>query len=343
MISEIRIRNFQAHAKRRVRFGKVTTIVGPSDAGKSAIIRAIIWALTNKPNGDQMVRHGAKDAVVDLCWDGHIIRRSRGKAGNLYALDGEEYIAFKTGVPEQITELTGITAESPQIQQQYDQPYWLNETAGEVARRFNALIGLDVIDSSMRTLSLSIRRKETEQDILDKRLKTAVADRDAVAWAAEAAEAFKRVKALRQTHRDAEQDWEDLSHEIAAIKTAEAVVDRWEGLEEDFAPVPAAVRQWRELVGQMTALSDTITLANTLLPSLVDLPSAPEIAMVEMAHTTAARAYSAHKGLSEILETAATLTENIAANSTKIKEGEDLLALMTCPECGQALEGDHHE
>ena len=338
MISEIRIRNFQAHAKRRVRFGKVTTIVGPSDAGKSAIIRAIIWALTNKPNGDQMVRHGAKDAVVDLCWDGHIIRRSRGKAGNLYALDGEEYIAFKTGVPEQITELTGITAESPQIQQQYDQPYWLNETAGEVARRFNALIGLDVIDSSMRTLSLSIRRKETEQDILDKRLKTAVADRDAVAWAAEAAEAFKRVKALRQTHRDEEQDWEDLSHEIAAIKTAEAVVDRWEGLEEDFAPVPAAVRQWRELVGQMTALSDTITLANTLLPSLVDLPSAPEIAMVEMAHTMAAMTYSAHRALAQWEHDYRTINAQKQAAEAELETAEELLQSMTCPECGQGVD-----
>ena len=92
MFKRITIKNFQAHKKLELSFDPhVTTIVGPSDVGKSAVIRAIAWLATNRPSGTEFIRDGAKTAIVELEIDGHTIRRERSKSLNLYVLDGQEF------------------------------------------------------------------------------------------------------------------------------------------------------------------------------------------------------------------------------------------------------------
>ena len=47
------IRNFQSHKKSILNLSKgVNVIVGKTDSGKSAIIRALRWLFTNTPSGD---------------------------------------------------------------------------------------------------------------------------------------------------------------------------------------------------------------------------------------------------------------------------------------------------
>lgn len=169
MIENITIQGFQAHDKLTISldFG-VTTIVGASDVGKSSIIRAIRWLALNLPSGDSFIRWGEQRARVDAKVDGKFVLRERGTE-NTYVLDTREFKAFGNGgVPEEITNLLGISEIN--FQGQYDSPFWLSDTAGEVSRHLNRIVGLEIIDDVLSKLTSLIRKRSTEVEVTEKRL-----------------------------------------------------------------------------------------------------------------------------------------------------------------------------
>ena len=67
MITALRLLEFQKHRKLVVRFDPhVTTIVGQTDSGKTSILRALLWLLTNSPAGMEFIHYGSKRVEVDL-------------------------------------------------------------------------------------------------------------------------------------------------------------------------------------------------------------------------------------------------------------------------------------
>ena len=49
-VRRITLENFQSHKHTEMEFGpELNVIVGPSDSGKSAIIRALKWVMYNEP------------------------------------------------------------------------------------------------------------------------------------------------------------------------------------------------------------------------------------------------------------------------------------------------------
>ena len=132
MLKKMRITNFQKHQDLKISFDPgVTVVVGPSDAGKSAVIRSLRWLSTNEPKGDSFIREGAEFAEAKLLVDDHTIARFRGKE-NTYSLDGSEFKAFKDKPPEQISSLLNVGDVN--FQGQHDAIFWFSLTAGEVAK-----------------------------------------------------------------------------------------------------------------------------------------------------------------------------------------------------------------
>lgn len=80
-ISRIEIVNFQSHSYTDLYLSDgVNVIVGPSDSGKTAIIRAIKWVLFNEPSGSSFIKRGEEYAKVVLYFnDNTIIERGRSK------------------------------------------------------------------------------------------------------------------------------------------------------------------------------------------------------------------------------------------------------------------------
>jgi exonuclease SbcC len=181
MLESITIRNFQCLEKQRIDLDPaVNTIVGPTDVGKSANIRALKWLTTNKPSGDAFIRHGEKQASVCLKIDGHEIIRERGSGLNSYLLDGKKLQAFGTEVPEEIARLLNLGEEN--FQDQFDAPFLLAETAGEVARSLNRVINLNAIDEILAAVGKRIRESKVENSIVKERLRAAREERDRLEW-----------------------------------------------------------------------------------------------------------------------------------------------------------------
>ena len=156
MINKITIENFQSHKKSELDFVPgINVISGQSDNGKSAIIRAIKWAMTNRPTGDFMCSHWSRDdskkpTSVTLELDNCTVTRIKNKTKNTYVLDEQEFTAFGSEVPDVINK--ALNVESFNLQNQLDSPFLLSSSSGEVASYLNKIADLDIIDTSLSNI-----------------------------------------------------------------------------------------------------------------------------------------------------------------------------------------------
>jgi len=162
---QIHLQGFQAHQDLLLPLDPgVTTIFGPSDIGKSFILRAIRWVTTNRPAGEEFIHRGLETASVQIVVDGKVVERRRGKGGNLYLLDGQPFKAFGNEVPSEILGLLNITEVN--FQQQHDAPFWFSNTAGEVSRQLNRIVNLEVIDSTLSHLAALLRTQQATANVV---------------------------------------------------------------------------------------------------------------------------------------------------------------------------------
>lgn len=158
---KIRLFNFQAHSNLEVSLGTLTCITGPSDTGKSAVIRALRWVCLNDLRGSDFVKWGAKECAVEVEMEGGtVVRRSRKGGENYYHLTvpgspEKEFKAFGNSVPQEIAEVLGVS--SINFQSQHDGPFWFSLSDGEVGRRLNEIVDLTLIDKSQTKVAVSIR------------------------------------------------------------------------------------------------------------------------------------------------------------------------------------------
>lgn len=180
MIKSISIQNFQSHVHTDLQFvDGVNCIVGSSDCGKTAIIRALRWAVTNRPSGDSIRSNWGGDTLCLVETEEGAVLRFKGKEDRYEVKIGEQRSivlkAFGTNVPAEVAAFFNLNEIN--VQSQLDAPFLLSESAGAVAAHFNKVAKLDRIDSAtsnvngwIRELTASARFKEGELEKLQGQL-----------------------------------------------------------------------------------------------------------------------------------------------------------------------------
>jgi DNA repair exonuclease SbcCD ATPase subunit len=191
MLKSIRIKNIQSHADTYLQFSPgINTIVGSSDNGKTAILRALYWARYNRPLGsDILSSYWARDKkgkviqpmVVTIENDSGILERMKDKSSNIYGIGqpGADALksleAVKSDVPEEVEKFFRLSETN--IQSQQDSPFLLSASAADVARYFNRIVRLDIIDkvlsgaeSTRRKINADTASTEKQLTQLDKSL-----------------------------------------------------------------------------------------------------------------------------------------------------------------------------
>ena len=175
-IKSISWKNFQSHKHTVLHMHQcVNVIVGLSDAGKSALLRGINWVIRNRSDDKGFrSRWGGKTDVEIIYADGKEVSRVQDKNNAYYLIDrvnnvDEEYVAFKTDIPEDIVEALNMDAHN--IQSQFDPPFLLAESSGDVAKYLNKIANLTDIDkaiSNIRSFVLSNSKEasNTESNIV---------------------------------------------------------------------------------------------------------------------------------------------------------------------------------
>lgn len=155
MLKSVTLLHFQGHMLSELKLSPgINVIAGQSDAGKSSIVRALLWLATNRPRGggDVYRHHRVKPTAevsvgVVLEDDTSIVRFKQGQK-NGYVVDAVgDLLAVRDNVPEQVQALLNMGEHSIQAQHQ---PYFLlADSPADVARKLNEVCGLDIIDACL--------------------------------------------------------------------------------------------------------------------------------------------------------------------------------------------------
>lgn len=181
-IKKITLENFQSHKYSVIELNEsLNVIVGPSDSGKSAIIRGIKWALYNEPAGDYFIREGESDCSVTLEFnDNTILKRYRSKSKNSYSFLNKNGIELKfegfgSNIPAEIVDSIGIKkiyldsneSNSINLGEQLDGAFLLSEKTSTRASAIGRLVGVNIIDDALREVLKDTRGLNTHKKNLD--------------------------------------------------------------------------------------------------------------------------------------------------------------------------------
>lgn len=190
-ITQIELENFQSHKYSLLKFDRgLNVIVGNSDSGKTAILRAMKWVLYNEPSGDYFIRQGEKKVSVTVVFNtGAIVRRMRSASKNSYYLKtpkGEEFHfeGFGNAVPQEIIDCIGMykihldndSTSILNIAEQLDGPFILNEKPSLRASAIGRLVGVNYIDDALRDVVRDNKKllhdlrylREKQEDLTEK-------------------------------------------------------------------------------------------------------------------------------------------------------------------------------
>jgi len=174
MIKSITLENFQGHKFLHLDLAEgVNAIVGPSDTGKTTVIRALQWLVFNRPlSVDPLITHGTSSVSVKVkTANGTTVERRRTKTKNLYLIDDEEYKGFGSSVPDDVQKVLNIGDIN--FSPQHSSPFLLSASPLEVARTINEFANLDDIDRALRNISLRVRRDQQGLSEADNAIKAA--------------------------------------------------------------------------------------------------------------------------------------------------------------------------
>ena len=175
-ISKVEIRNFQSHKHTILNLDEgINLITGTSNAGKSAINRAIYWAISNKPAGDYFIRRGAPYAEVILTYsDGTQLIRFRGIEENYVKIlytDGTEIYKEKFGqeYPEEIKNFLSIPRDNKIIgnlfyAEQMSPLFLVNLSTSDLPRAIGFLAGSDVMEFAYKEMMQDSRQIKRDAD-----------------------------------------------------------------------------------------------------------------------------------------------------------------------------------
>ena len=217
MIKQIVILNFQCHKKLDIKLGRVTTIIGDNDKGKSAVLRALRWVCENRPGGDRFIRRGATYAEVRVYIGKHVITRKKGHGLNEYTLNGDKYEAFGLGrVPQPIVQV--LNTGDTNFQGQWDKAFWLSDTPGQVSKHLNSIVNLQLIDQSLSKAASKVKEAKHKASFSQERLRQAKQQRISLKWVCGARKLADKATKLDKTIQRMTQEHAQLAQILIQLK-----------------------------------------------------------------------------------------------------------------------------
>ncbi len=168
MIKSLSIKNFQSHLESTLHFSEgINVITGPSNNGKTAIIRALNWVISNRPQGlsfKSSFSNKKESCKVILQINDKEIIREKSNSINQYQVGSS--LLFDTIGNDVPTEVSyTINLSEVNISNQFDKHFLLMDSAGEVGRTINKIVKLDDIDELLANITSKISSTNKELEI----------------------------------------------------------------------------------------------------------------------------------------------------------------------------------
>ena len=287
MLKQIELFSFESHQHTVIDLSEgINIFSGSSGQGKSSIRRAIMWCMTNKPNGNAMVSWSAFDSKgtqkdpcrVILTFDDLVIERQKGSALNGYVINNEKTLeAVGTSLPDEVAALLNVSDVN--MEDQLGAPFLLSESSGEVARYLNRIVNLDEADRFQS--EVESKRQKCNKDITQtegsiKRLSESV---ESLAWLDKA---------------------EQL---IGQIESKDTII---EGKETTISSIKRSITDYEELSQKMDSYRDIPEKATALIKKIESFDIEDKIKEKEALDSSIEnfKKYQKEAGLGDVIEEA---------------------------------------
>lgn len=291
MINQITINNFQSHKESQFNFSKgVNAIIGTSDHGKSAVIRALCWAIYNRPKGISMASNWIKDNgklkdvySVIINKDGILITRKRDNDLNEYSIQEndlkEDFKNVSLDVPKRISEVIDFTEVN--LQRQHDAPFLISATGGEVGIFFNNIVHMELIDkmlTGIKSFRLNNNReiKELESAIIEIGVSI-----DNFNWISIAEGFIEKIEIYEKRKTDLQKNKEKLSiycdqikendkilNKVSFIKEIEPLIDKYIYLHDKIKLELKTLNKFKNIYVDIKNNSKIINTCNNVLKTI---------------------------------------------------------------------------
>ena len=356
-ITKIKLKNFQSHIESELDLHEgVNIITGRSDSGKSAIIRALLWMISNKPPGKYLRRWGANGGETSVgisIADGTTLVHGIDEAGYYdVTRNGEtnRLKALRTDVPEEVSRLLDL--DTFNVQSQLDQHFMIQQSAGSVARELNRLTGLGIVtdmltEANRRITGINSQMREIPRKISD--VNTALAKLPNIRLLTEKLE---RAEALESSVTDRAAAFSHLQDTYSRITRVLMDLARKEVDRDRLSIVEKAitlqelkrekVREWKRLSSICTNFRDNITKRDALIELSTHYARSLQRAgeLCETMDKRKAGMVGIRSLIEQMARTSARLEESILAKKREAEEYNKLLTeIGACPICGGTLNG----
>jgi len=325
---KVRVRNFQSIEDQSVEIEGLTVVTGPSNRGKSALIRALAAVFLGRP-GDDYIRHGKKETGVRIEEDGdfQIIWRKTTKPtprrpsvlkvnGALHTKFGRDHDTLTKEVGVSYVE-TGRSKTIPQIARQHDPPFLVMSSETEAAELLKMMARADQVGRAQDKAGRDRRGVTALQKVREEDYQNAVEALVELDWTVEVRESLEDAKQfvyVREQEVIRLQSQEDKIAELRLIQP----VDVPEIPTLDIVPLFL-----------LSLVKETLEVAPKEIPSLPDLPSLRTVVLM--------------RAVREIDEQCKDIAEEREFKEKELgiwlmRKREMEVELEKCPACGRTFE-----
>lgn len=169
MLEYIKLHNFQKYADYERSFNeKVNYITGVNGAGKSTILRAIMWVALNVGDSKSMIRMynddnsicTTKEVSAEIGVDGHVVKRVYSSSKNEYYVDGLKITGFGKNVPEEVSNIFKMSDLN--YSEQFSPLFLINDSGNSLATELGEVASLEEMEELSDSVNASIRAKNVE-------------------------------------------------------------------------------------------------------------------------------------------------------------------------------------
>ena len=355
MIRSIGIENFQSHASSFLEFSPtVTAIVGTSNSGKTALIRAFEWLRTNRPLGFSFGKKGTDITSVHVAFDmqdGQEISASRvrSRTENKYVLDDKiEFPTTHGEVPTDLVSLLNINDIS--IQQQFDGPFLAFSSPGRFADAIMEVVKLSragevvsMLNNKARTFGKEAERQKEQEIALNNKL-----NEPRLICVEEAGKVLEEAKDIQKTKEELQLDIRSLVDIVAQLRSIEEAASRYASTDE----LRDILNEMTDIIKQYTEVSSLASLIADIESFLIQAENAEyklraqeDIGELQILEEERKRIESSFRSLSDLLFSTIDATKEVEISEKIILQKQEALvqasfSLILCPMCGQNLSGN---
>ena len=167
MIQSLKINNFQSHKDTFLEFSTgINVISGQSNNGKTAILRALNWVITNRPQGiafKSNFSNKKETCRVSLIINDIEITRERNNSINSYQIGSSLFTTIGNDVPSEVS--SAINISELNVSNQFEKHFLITDSPGEIGRTINKVVKLDDLDTLISNKSSKITSKNKELEI----------------------------------------------------------------------------------------------------------------------------------------------------------------------------------